>query len=493
MRQFLVVVATALLAQPSIAFATDPPGTYVVSSCQLGNQPIQLSGWRQNDSSGRKLVNSCGHEAGYFGAGTGGQESWLNGESYGWLWDAPKDAVVAGVRVWGGAGSSNLIAAGLRAGDDWVSISSARSLPLERLDLNTTHLILGLTCGDPEGCFENDPPPDIPWVQVTRLEILLRDLLPPEAVGTLRGSLLQAGPLSGVVSVGTDYRDRGGGMRSMGLLVDGKLQADKVITSDSCRQPSAQPVPCPLSGRIDLEFDTTAIPDGDHRVELELRDVAGNRSLVGPFPIVIRNAPPVPQAAPPPTPGRLTLVRYSVKAKFGARVVLEGTLVDLGEAPIAAAQVDVASRPLLPNSVFVQAGSVLTDAAGHFTVPIPLGPSRVFRLRYASSETRAQVVIPAPVRLKVSPSATRNGKSIRFKGSIPGTDAGTRVELQARAGRKWVPFRTAMVSKGHFSARYKFTNTNTTQRYRFRAVVRKDPNFPYAAGTSPTVKVLVRP
>jgi hypothetical protein len=67
------------------------------------------------------------------------------------------------------------------------------------------------------------------------------------------------------------------------------------------------------------------------------------------------------------------------------------------------------------------------------------------------------------------------------------------VELQARAGRKWVPFRTATVSKGHFSARYTFTNTSTTQHYRFRAVVRKDPNFPYAAGTSRTVKVLVRP
>jgi hypothetical protein len=35
-------------------------------------------------------------------------------------------------------------------------------------------------------------------------------------------------------------------------------------------------VPCPLSGRLDLDLDTNMVPDGDHRVELELRDIAGN-------------------------------------------------------------------------------------------------------------------------------------------------------------------------------------------------------------------------
>jgi hypothetical protein len=54
------------------------------------------------------------------------------------------------------------------------------------------------------------------------------------------------------------------------------------------------------------------------------------------------------------------------------------------------------------------------------------------------------------------------------------------------------PFRTATLSHGRFSARYKFTSTTATQRYRFRAVVRKDPNFPYASGTSAVVQVLVR-
>jgi hypothetical protein len=50
-----------------------------------------------------------------------------------------------------------------------------------------------------------------------------------------------------------------------------------------------------------------------------------------------------------------------------------------------------------------------------------------------------------------------------------------------------------MLARGKFSARYRFTSTRTTQRYSFRAVVRRDPNFPYAPATSRIVKVLVRP
>jgi hypothetical protein len=172
---------------------------------------------------------------------------------------------------------------------------------------------------------------------------------------------------------------------------------------------------------------------------------------------------------------------------------VEGALVDFSGAPLAGAQIEVASRPLMRNAVFSVVAPVLTDGSGRFTVPVPPGPSRTFRLRYVASEVSGEVVIPAPVKLKASPRRTRNGKSVRFVGTIPGTDAGTRVELQARAGRRWVPFRSATLSGGKFSAKYRFTSTTTTQRYRFRAVVRSDPNFPYAPATSPTVSVLVRP
>jgi hypothetical protein len=45
MRRLLVLVAIALLAEPTVASAGDLPGTYVVSSCALGDQRIPLTGW----------------------------------------------------------------------------------------------------------------------------------------------------------------------------------------------------------------------------------------------------------------------------------------------------------------------------------------------------------------------------------------------------------------------------------------------------------------
>ncbi|MBE2319132.1 hypothetical protein DVA67_024365 [Solirubrobacter sp. CPCC 204708] len=122
------------------------------------------------------------------------------------------------------------------------------------------------------------------------------------------------------------------------------------------------------------------------------------------------------------------------------------------------------------------------------------GPSRVYRIRYGASEAIAEVNVRAPLRLRATPSKTRNGRSVKFRGSIPGATApGVRVELQARAGRKWVPFRTAALRRGRFAASYRFTNTSVRTRYRFRAVVRADPDLPYAPGTSKIVEVLVRP
>jgi hypothetical protein len=64
--------------------------------------------------------------------------------------------------------------------------------------------------------------------------------------------------------------------------------------------------------------------------------------------------------------------------------------------------------------------------------------------------------------------------------------------LQAWARGKWVPFRTVELENGRFSARYRFSGTFTTTRYRFRAVVGNERELPFAAGASNVLSVLVR-
>ena len=167
--------------------------------------------------------------------------------------------------------------------------------------------------------------------------------------------------------------------------------------------------------------------------------------------------------------------RATIRARHGARADLAGTLTDLNGTPIAGAQVGVSSRLKLRDSSFTPQPIAVTDALGRF------------------SEATAEVVVAAPVRLAASPSSTRNGRTVRFGGRVLGTTAsGPRVELQAWADGKWIPFRTVALVKGRFNARYRFTNTSRTTRYRFRAVVRSDPKLPYTAGRSSVVSVLVR-
>jgi hypothetical protein len=499
MKRFLLLIGVALSALPSAtARAADVPGTYVVASCSLGDQPIPLTGWYRAQPSDRHLVNTCGKRFGYFAAERAGQTIWGVGERYQWLWNAPADTAIFGVRAWGETGSAagrfGVIGGSLEAGNVRIDLPGGDG-PVEKGDLNATQLALTMGCGGLEGCLYDNPPP-APGsggrgviAQISRLEILLRDLSPPEAVSGPTGTLIENRPLSGESNIRTSYRDRGGGLRSVAVLLDGVSAVRREIASDSCRQPSAVTVPCPTSGEISVDFDTRTVSDGQHRVELVLEDVGGNRTIAGSYLVNIRNAPP----AATERPGRLRIKRYSMRVRYGSNAALRGALIGLDESPIAGAEIQVASRVMRRGAEYEVLRPVSTDATGGFVVPIPAGPSREFRLRYASSETSAEVIVPAPVSLKVSPRRTRNRKSVRFSGSIPGTDAGTRVELQARAGRRWVPFRTTMLARGKFSARYRFTSTRTTQRYSFRAVVRRDPNFPYAPATSRIVKVLVRP
>ena len=114
------------------------------------------------------------------------------------------------------------------------------------------------------------------------------------------------------------------------------------------------------------------------------------------------------------------------------------------------------------------------------------------RISYGDSVQTLKVVVAAPIRFKTNRTSTRNGRSITFTGSVPGAGkARTRVELQALANGKWIPFKTAGLRGGKFKASYRFTRTFFTQRYAFRAVIHETPGFPYAAGISAQVKVTV--
>jgi len=187
--------------------------------------------------------------------------------------------------------------------------------------------------------------------------------------------------------------------------------------------------------------------------------------------------------------------------RYGKQAPSSGRLATAQGAPIANAPivVDGQSRSGGP---FVKLGAVRTDAQGNFRFPVPAGPSRAIRYRYEGTNTvqaaAAQLTtkVNAAARLKVDRRRLRNGQAVRFTGRLLGKPipkAGKLVALQARVGRGWRTFATPRANrKGIFKHRYRFTATTGVRRYRFRAVVGREDAYPYEAGVSRIVRVIVR-
>ncbi len=232
------------------------------------------------------------------------------------------------------------------------------------------------------------------------------------------------------------------------------------------------------------------------------------------YTIVTRNVPPAAQPATK-TPNGAGVAEAVLSGRFvkGKKTTLrtnsahasqiEGQLLDRLGRPLAGALIEVATREARAGAEYTVLPGVTTGAGGTFVAQVPAGPSRDVRLGYRpyledqdlASEFHLHVVVPAPVTLRTNRRSLRNGQAVTFRGGIDGVGGATksRVELEAWGGNRWITFRTVALRGGAFAARYRFTGTFRTTRYRFRAVAHADPSLPYATGTSKIVGVVVRP
>ena len=450
--------------------------TYVVPVCNTGSAPAGMAGWHTWPGYEEGAFNTCD-----VGGAFGGYQP-LDPQKFPyWEWTAPGDVRLKTLRVWrpltlAPAGNYQLF-----AGGDNRELESEQNRPLanpaEFTGLNASDVTFTVYCNDPNLACGNSPTEN--RVTFTRMEMVFEDKVAPRAVGALTATA------SGYA---TDFTDIGGGVREAVMVVDG---AD-VSRAATCPQPYTSAVPCPLSGRGEVALNTRALANGTHRVQLGLIDVAGNRTLTDAVNVEVDN--PV-ESVPVATarPGRIVPARTSVRGRYNRASEIAALLADPSGAPIAGATVAVAMRTNVRGSSYAAATPAVTDARGRVTLKVPKGPSRVVRLTYGDSTATVTVKVKAPLRLKVSPKRTRNRGVVRLTGSVAGTKLPTRIELQAYSGGHWFPFKTVALRKGKFSGRYRFTRTFSSQRYRFRAVVHADRDFPYGAATSPVVAVRVRP
>jgi hypothetical protein len=155
---------------------------------------------------------------------------------------------------------------------------------------------LGLRCAS-AGCDMSTSTLDFRF-----LALVVTDAAPPTFSFSGAGS-------SGVTGVGVDARDVGLGLASVRATLDGVPVGEAGFGGSRCQEltPGDATVDlplvddCPAARKLTLTLDTRLVPDGVHRLELTVRDAAGN-AAVRSSDLTVVNTPPPPAATPSPAP-----------------------------------------------------------------------------------------------------------------------------------------------------------------------------------------------
>ena len=389
-------------------------------------------------------------------------------------------------------------------------------------------------CGGENQC---DPGGSLPaaFLNIHAADVELLDSASPTVASTT-GDLLDPGPVSGRRMIGAELKDIGSGVHSIDLEVDGNKVASSTVTACAASETAAdgtraftQRIPCPASASASIEFDTTTVTDGEHRVRLVGEDAAGNRTSIVERTITVYNTPATPVDAqgitgavnPFAQPGHLPNgsgaaegLKPRLRILSGSRervstsgprrtIRLSASLATPTGQPVAGARLAVVSK-VSGRTPEQLTGFQTTDDSGRVTFTLPAGPTRTLRLAYyAFSDSRTFTLSPAVVALarttitmRVSPRRLRAGQLVRITGSVSrdGMPAGgIDAILQGyQKGLGWRTFRSPKVDArtARFETRYRVRYS--ANRLRFRIVVRSQEGYPYATSIGPSASVRVR-
>jgi len=259
-----------------------------------------------------------------------------------------------------------------------------------------------------------------------------------------------------------------------------------------------------------VPVSTTRLSDGEHEVKVTLRNAAGNVSTVLQQTITTNNRTtvsakltsdaPAPPAAPEPQYA-IVLDAATQRLTRGVRrgwtrsaLTLAGTLRNGAGVPAPGVPVQLRAQDGRQGEAKIIARSS-TDAAGHFVLKAPRGPSRTLQITYGSASNDAititQSVRPA-VTLRVRPLG---GGRLRFTGRLRISPLGSPrplIVIQARNGRRWqaVGRNIRVNATGRFSLTYSGGRAVIGGRYSFRAVAPATRYF--TTGISPIRKTVAR-
>jgi hypothetical protein len=514
-----------------LAFATGASAAeYTVTACS--GQAAGTAGWTLFATSPQSAVSeNCAVSGGTMTAILRGSQSPAAGNA-GWQVSAPANTAIAGATLYrkvGVAGTGygyvargQAVAAGVNDAFESCSGPSGCKQAIGRASFawrakraDITRLQAYVQC---VGACQKLSVSEAAALRISRVDLALSDTTAPTiASGPSSAMFAAGGPVSGVQSIATTFKDAGGGVASTGIQIDGRTVTEVPVSSSTCRKPYLRLVPCPLTVSATLQFNPASVPDGPHQLRVFARDATGTNVGYSPALAITTSARGAINGRNGSDQVRLSVgVRRPVKAGrraprahstitvgYGSKSVVSGRLRNSAGTPIVGARmvVSTAVDRGVPQYTDVPA-DVVTDADGRFKLTLPAGPSLRVRVAYFA---RALDTAPAgrdDARVKVRTKATLRavrrhlGNHVRaaFRGRVLGRfrPPGVRVELQGRRGRSYVTVASAATKPdGSYRVTYRFTRS-AHGRYVFRLRVRHYARFPYFLGYSRPVNVFVR-
>lgn len=392
-------------------------------------------------------------------------------------------------------------------------------------------LLLAATCVGAEGlssCYEGGSHGSWALVSVSAAYLLLSSSSLPSATD-FRGDLLEPGA-HGTAGLAFTAADTGPGVYKATVAIDDRPVYDATPNTNSGKCVSGGTdaasgalyfqwqQPCPQSQTVDITVRTTALADGPHELKVTLLNAAQDSSTVLRRTITTNNRTTVSSTltSDKPAPGSVhtPAAVYAVELDAATKklvggvkrswsqsgVTLSGTLRNGAGVPAPGVLVTLFSRNASQPAHEVVARAT-TDAAGHWALVAPRGPSRLLTMSYgeqpdpaAAEAIRLRQIVKPGVTLRVQ--ALGHGR-LRFSGLLSIKPLGTprplvAIQTRTRNGKHWQAVGSSLRvnSSGNYSVTYDGGPNVVGGSYAFRTVVNATSLF--STGISPIRRKVVR-